>query len=165
MDFEEQIYRGERANPACEYYKLRHPLRLLFNGFICELCKIIPSISLKNALYRLIGVNIGKDVVIAPHVQLDPFYPELITLEDGVIIGWGTAIFTHEFTQASIRRGRVHVKRRALIGGYSLIRPGVTVGENAVVAVKSYVNKNVPDDAFVGGIPIKRINRKNKNLK
>ena len=31
----------------------------------------------------MIGVKIGKNVVIAAYVIIDPFFPELITLEDG----------------------------------------------------------------------------------
>lgn len=110
----------------------------------------------------MIGVKIGKNVVIAPYVQIDPFFPELITIDDNVIIGWGASIFTHEFTQDKIRKGKVHIKKRAVIGGYSLIRSGVTIGEKAVVAAKSFVNKDVQDHESVGGIPAKKLNLSEK---
>jgi acetyltransferase-like isoleucine patch superfamily enzyme len=112
---------------------------------------------MKNSLYRLIGVKIGKNVVIAPYVQIDPFFPELITLEDNVIIGWGAQLFTHEFTQNKIRKGKIHIKKRALIGGFSIIRSGVIIGENVVVSVNSFVTKDIKDNETVGGNPAKKI--------
>src|SRR5580658_9036219 len=42
---------------------------------------------LKNALLRLSGVKIGQHVFIASTVQLDIQFPELITIEDGAILG------------------------------------------------------------------------------
>jgi len=38
----------------------------------------------------MIGVKIGKNVVIAAYTIIDPFFPELITIDDNVIIGVGT---------------------------------------------------------------------------
>ena len=83
---------------------------------------------------------------------------KLITLEDNVIIGWSASIFTHEFTQNKIRKGKVHIKKRALIGDFSVIRSGITIGEHAVVTVGSFVKEDVKDYDSVGGNPAKRIN-------
>jgi acetyltransferase-like isoleucine patch superfamily enzyme len=38
--------------------------------------------------------------------------------------------------------------------------PGVTVGENAVIGVFSFVNENVPDNAIAVGVPVKVISYK-----
>ena len=37
--------------------------------------------------------------------------------------------------------------------------PGVTIGENAVVAANAVVTSDVPDDTVVGGIPARVIKR------
>jgi hypothetical protein len=66
MDYEEIIYDGKK-NPAYEYKKIINRFRLFFNTIICHICKLLP-LDMKNSLYRLIGVNIGKNVVIAPYV-------------------------------------------------------------------------------------------------
>jgi acetyltransferase-like isoleucine patch superfamily enzyme len=49
------------------------------------------------------------------------------------------------------------IKRNAWIGAGATILPGVTIGENAIVAAGAVVSKNVPDNTVVGGVPAKEI--------
>ena len=49
------------------------------------------------------------------------------------------------------------IKRNAWIGAAATILPGVTIGENAVVAAGAVVSKDVPANTVVGGIPAKFI--------
>lgn len=158
MKYEEILYIGTR-NPVYDYPKHVSRLRLYFNSLICHICRIVPSIEIKNSLYRVIGVKIGKNVVIAAYTIIDPFFPELITIEDNVIVGVGATILAHEYSQEMLRKGKVHIKKRALIGAGSLIRCGVTIGEHAIVGAKSFVNKDVPDFTTVGGVPAKIIKK------
>jgi acetyltransferase-like isoleucine patch superfamily enzyme len=162
MDIEEIPYTGN-TNPVYDYPKHVGRIRLFFNSLVCHICRIIPFIEIKNSLYRMIGVKIGKNVVIAAYTVIDPFFPELITIEDNVIVGVGATILAHEYTQEKLRKGRVHIKKRALIGAGSLIRCGITVGEHAVVGAKSFVNKDIPDFTTVGGVPAKLKRKKKKN--
>ena len=159
MDIEHFHYSGNK-NPAWDYFHSHGTLRTICNGFICHICRILPSMRMKNALYRLIGVTIGKHVVIAAYVIIDPYFPELITIEDNVIIGVGATILTHEYSQNGLRKAPVHIKKHALIGSNSLIRSGVTIGEHAVVAAQSLVNKDILGHTTVGGIPAKKIQQK-----
>ncbi len=160
MDIEEIPYTGN-ANPVYDYPKHVGRIRLFFNSLVCHICRIIPFIEIKNSLYRMIGVKIGKNVVIAAYTIIDPFFPELIAIEDNVIIGVGTTVLAHEYSQKNLMKGKVHIKKRALIGAGSLIRCGITVGEHAVVGAKSFVNKDVPDFTTVGGVPAKIIKEDN----
>ena len=89
MEYEEIPYTGT-ANPVFDYPKHVGRIRLFFNSFVCHICRIIPFIEIKNSMYRMIGVKIGKNVVIAAYTIIDPFFPELITIEDNVIVGVGT---------------------------------------------------------------------------
>lgn len=41
------------------------------------------------------------------------------------------------------------------IGGNVTIVPGVTIGQNVVVAAGAVVTKDVPDNVLVGGVPAK----------
>ena len=49
----------------------------------------------------------------------------------------------------------VTLKKNCWIGADATIMPGVTVGENAVVAAGALVTKDVPADTLVAGIPAK----------
>ena len=51
------------------------------------------------------------------------------------------------------------IKKNAWIGAGATILPGVTIGENAVVAAGAVVTKNVPDNTVVGGIPAQLIKK------
>ena len=43
------------------------------------------------------------------------------------------------------------------IGGRAVINPGVTIGNNVVIASGSIVTKDVPDNVVIGGNPAKII--------
>jgi acetyltransferase-like isoleucine patch superfamily enzyme len=51
------------------------------------------------------------------------------------------------------------IKRNAWIGAGATILPGVTVGENAIVAAGSMVTKDVPSNTLVAGVPAKKVKR------
>lgn len=53
----------------------------------------------------------------------------------------------------------VHICRNAWIGAGTTILPGVTVGENAVVAAGTVVTKDVEANTIVGGNPAKFIKK------
>ena len=161
MEYEDLIYHGN-TNPAWEYFGTKGKIRTILKGFICHICRIIPSMRIKNSLYRLIGVKIGRHVVIAAYVEIDPYFPELITIEDNVIIGVGSIILAHEYSTDKLRKGKVLIKKNTLIGASSLVRCGVTVGKNCTIAAKSLVNKDVDDNLVVGGVPAKPIKKKKK---
>jgi acetyltransferase-like isoleucine patch superfamily enzyme len=81
-----------------------------------------------------------------------------ITVEDDVLIGPKVNIITENHPlDPSDRRAlickRVLIKRNAWIGAGATILPGITIGENSVVAAGSVVTKDVPDNVVVGGVP------------
>jgi acetyltransferase-like isoleucine patch superfamily enzyme len=78
------------------------------------------------------GVHIGDDVQIGSHCS---------------IYSWSTI---------DNKRGKVVIKRNARIGSHSVIMPGITIGENAVVGAFSFVTEDVDDNTVVYGIPAKK---------
>lgn len=85
-----------------------------------------------------------------------------ITIEDDVQIGPKVNLITENHPVDPSKRKyldlrSIHIKRNAWIGAGATILPGVTVGENSIVAAGAVVNKDVPANAIVGGIPAKII--------
>jgi acetyltransferase-like isoleucine patch superfamily enzyme len=52
---------------------------------------------------------------------------------------------------------KIIVGNNVWIGAKSVILPGVSIGDNAVVAAGSIVNRNVEANALVGGVPARFI--------
>lgn len=85
-----------------------------------------------------------------------------ITIDDDVQIGPEVAMVTtnHDFSsRRTLRCKSIHICRNAWIGARAVILPGVTVGENAIVAAGAVVTKNVEQDTIVGGNPARIIHR------
>jgi len=83
-----------------------------------------------------------------------------ITIDDGVMIGPNVRIVTdnHDFANRMVLRCKpVHICRNVWIGVGVIILPGVTIGENAVIAAGAVVTKDVVPNTIVGGNPAKLI--------
>lgn len=115
-------------------------------------------------LERLRGVNIGKHVFMGGGNVLDRVRPDLITIEDYVSLAGGVYILTHSNPTTPLREilgesyhvlSPVHIKRGAWVAINVVILPGVTIGENSIVASGSVVMKDVPPYTIVGGAPAK----------
>lgn len=109
-----------------------------------------------------LNLILGSDVVIDIDTVLD--LEERITVGDRVLIGAQAMILTstHELGPKERRAGPVTrspvvIENGAWIGARSVILPGVTIGEGAVVNPGSVVNKDVPPNTRVGGIPAKKV--------
>jgi acetyltransferase-like isoleucine patch superfamily enzyme len=126
-------------------------------GIVLTITRNMSSGRLKNWLLRKIGMNVGRRVFIASAVELDIQFPELITIEDGAILGMHSHIATHEVTHSHIRLGKVRIGRNALIGGQATVRSGVSIGENSVVALRSFVTEDVPPNTLVTGMPERHV--------
>ncbi len=122
--------------------KYRFYLRFL----LARIAQYIDYSPIKVFLYRAIGIKIGQGVFISPDVILDPHFPKLIEIGDYVILGWGAKLFTHEFSAKQYRLGRIIIEEGAIIGGFSLIRGGVTIGKHAEIIANSIVYKDVPEN-------------------
>jgi acetyltransferase-like isoleucine patch superfamily enzyme len=130
------------------FSKIRFNLRFL----IARIAQYIDYSPVKVFLYRLIGMKIGKGVFLSPDVILDPHFPELIDIGDYAIIGWGTHLFCHDFSGSKYYVGRITIGKGAVIGGFSVVRGGVTIGENAQVASTCIVYKDVPQNYYLDSV-------------
>ena len=110
--------------------------------------------------------NFGKHIAIGKNVFINHACSFLdmggITIEDGVQIGPRVNLITENHPVDPTKRKDldlkpVLIKRNAWIGAGATILPGVTVGENSIVAAGALVNSDVPANTIVGGVPAKVI--------
>lgn len=110
--------------------------------------------------------NFGRFIQIGKNVFINHACSFLdmggITIEDEVLIGPKVNLITenHPLNPAdrkSLISKPILIKRNAWIGANASIMPGVTIGENAVVAAGAVVSRDVPDNSIVGGVPAKLI--------
>ncbi len=76
-----------------------------------------------------------------------------VTIEDEVQIGSHCSIYY--VSTIDNKEAPVVLKKNCKIGSHSVVMPGVTVGENAVVGAFSFVNKDIPANVVAFGIPAK----------
>ncbi|HEX5553276.1 MAG TPA: DapH/DapD/GlmU-related protein [Chitinophagaceae bacterium] len=124
-----------------------------------------------TAVFTPLYINYGKHTKIGRNVfiNFDCTFLDLggITIEDDVFIAPKVSLLSEGHPVSSEDRhslvpGPIHLKKNAWIGANATILPGVTVGENAVVAAGAVVSKNVPDNTIVGSIPAKVIKQPDK---
>ncbi len=117
-------------------------------------------------VFTPLRINYGKNTKIGKNVfiNFDCVFLDLggITIDDNVLIAPKVSLLSesHPFAandRQSLIPKAIHIKKNAWIGANATILQGVTIGENAIVAVGSVVSKDVPDNVIVGGIPAKII--------
>ncbi|UCG12077.1 MAG: hypothetical protein JSU72_16450 [Deltaproteobacteria bacterium] len=130
-------------------------LKTAFMNIVLQL----PFNRLSIWLLRRMGAQIGNNVYISAGVWIDSMFPDLLTIEDNVLIGVGVKMAMHEFRLDEFIAGRITIRRGAIIGGFSLIGPGVEVGEYATVAGGAAIARDVPAHAVAGGNPARVVSR------
>lgn len=144
-------------NSMWTWYRSAGPVRAGFNFAVIYLGRFVPWLPLKNSLYRLTGMKIGRNVSIGLMAMFDVLFPHLISIGDNSVIGYNATVLAHEFMVDQWRTGRVEIGKSVLIGTNSLVLPGVRIGDGAVVAAMSLVNRDVPAGARVGGVPAREL--------
>ena len=109
---------------------------------------------------RKAGVKIGENNFIASHFWSSE--PYLITIGSNCDITSGVKFFTHGGARAARATypkfdffGKINVGSYVYIGTNSLIMPGVSIGDNVLIAAGSVVTKSIPSNVVVGGNPAK----------
>lgn len=122
------------------------------------------SVKISQPFYTDFGKHItfGKDIFINQNVM----FVDLggITIEDQVLIGPGSRLITvNHLISPKKRRGikveAICIKKNAWLGANVTVLPGITIGENSIVAADSTVTKDVPDNVVVVGSPAKIVRK------
>ena len=134
----------------------------------------IDSYTSINALFG--PVTIGKRVHIAPFTIIGAG-KEGLEIKDYVAIGAGCRIYGHSEIQKDGKRmsgpmipwrykayhsGPVILEKDSVLGTNSVVLPGVTIGEGAVVCPGSVITKDIPPWVIAAGIPTRFIGKRDK---
>ena len=151
-----------RSKSLCHKANMTDPTDLSYRKYLEELflCKL-DDVTILTPFYCDMGirVSIGHKVFINNNVEL--IAGGGIELQDGVLIAPRVCIATVNHDPADRHRfftyHKVTIKKNAWICTNATICPGVTIGENSIVAAGAVGTKDVPDNVVVGGNPAKII--------
>jgi acetyltransferase-like isoleucine patch superfamily enzyme len=122
------------------------------------------------------GIQIGNFVHIALYVSFQG--AGKITLEDFSGVSTRVSIYssnddytgefmsnpTVPFDFKGVITGDIRIGRHVLVGNGSVILPGVTIGEGAVIAALSLVDKDCEDFYIYKGNPARKIVKRSRDL-
>ncbi|EPC03214.1 maltose O-acetyltransferase [Litchfieldella anticariensis FP35 = DSM 16096] len=134
-----------------------------------------------KALKELLG-STGENIYMEPNIRVDygynihvgeNFFANFdctildvceVRFGDNCMLAPGVQIYTatHPLNPTERNSGKEYAKPIAFgnnvwIGGGAIINPGVTVGDNVVIASGAVVTNDVPDNVVVGGNPARII--------
>lgn len=158
--------------------------KLLYMDYIFYLVADLMPGWWRNRFFRKRMMHLGENCIITNGAWMTPL--SRISIGDDVWIGWGTRIFAHrdgaveigdhvlvgpevvitavnhDMSKLSLSTiGKpIKIKSHVWLGAHSVILPGVTVGEGAVVAAGAVVARDVPDWTVVGGVPAREIKKR-----
>ena len=104
------------------------------------------------------NISVGDNVVIHDDVHLDD--RGRLTVGDRVSISDGVHVYSHDhdlIDQTEVKNFHTIVEDDVRLTYDSMVRAGVTVGENAVVGARAVVQSDVPAHHVVVGMPAKSV--------
>lgn len=110
-------------------------------------------------VHRLVadGLDLGRDVYIAPTAYIDTGHPWLIRIADDSVLGPWVVVLAHD---ASTRLhtghtlvGTVTIEKRVYIGHGAIVMPGTIIGEEAVITAGTVVQGEIPSRSVATGNP------------
>ena len=123
---------------------------------IWQYCVVLPKAKIGNNCNICSHCFIENEVEIGNNVTLKNgvcLY-DGVTVEDGVFIGPNATFCNDKYPKSknkNFKLEKILIKKGASIGANATILPGVTIGENALVAAGAIVTKDVADGVIFKG--------------
>lgn len=118
--------------------------------------------------YKAHGVKIGKDTFISPNAYIDKNKSNMVEIGENCMITMGCKLLCHsDAKMGGLRKiwtgereyGKVIIGNNVFMGVDTVVLPGVTIGNNVIIGAKSLINKDIPSNSIVFGIPAKVIKK------
>jgi len=153
---------------------LKTALKHVRNAFLLKYCMYSVLLSplnyrkIRPVIWRWMGAKVGKDCFIGYAVWADMTNTELIEMEDHVHIANRCLLLCHQrdlsdyhigddYAKLGYHKKKIILKKGCLIGMNTMVMPGVTIGEGAIVGAGSLVTKDIPAWTIATGRPAKVI--------
>lgn len=143
------------VNPLQYWTRIVPFWRVAVNFLIIYTNRFVPFLGFKNALYRMLGMKVGRNVSVGLMAMFDVFFPELISIGDNSVIGYNSVCLGHEFLVSEWRTGRVEIGRNVTIGANVTVLPGIRIGDGSMISAMSLVNRDIPPGVLAGGVPVR----------
>ena len=129
------------------------------------LAPILPR-KVRPWVLRRIGCHVGRDVFIGSEVWIDSGHADLIYIDDHAHVTGRTVLLCHkrdlsdyyvgdDYAAKPYLTAPIHLCKGCSTGTGTIILPGVTVGEGAIIGAGSVVTKDIPAWTVALGCPAK----------
>ena len=148
---------------VCKNYRDAFLLKYFMNSWLLN--PLAPR-KVRPWVLKKIGCHVGKDIFVGDNVRIDSGHTDLIYIGDHAHITGGCRLLCHQRDLRNYRKGddaaklpyrlgEIHIGKGVMIGMESLIMPGVTIGDGAIVGAYSLVTKDIPAWTIATGRPAK----------
>ena len=150
------------------YWYRAHKLRKYYKWMLKQKNMVDPAQDKRPKYWLKCGVKSSGNFRVGYGVYFDAINANRITIEDGVWIAAECLFLCHRRIVTDYRIGDdynalpykvepITLKKGCCIGMRSIVMPGVTIGEGAIVGTGSVVTKDIPPYCIAVGAPAKPV--------
>lgn len=150
------------------YRYRKHKLRKRYRWMIKQMNMVDPAQDDRQKYWDKCGVRSNGHFRVGYGVYFDAINARHITIEDGVWITAQCLLLCHrrklggygygdDYNKLPYKVEPIVLKRGCCLGMRTIVMPGVTVGEGAIVGAGSIVTKDIPPYCIAVGNPAKPV--------
>lgn len=139
-----------------------------YRWMVKQMHMVDPAENKRPKYWKKCGVDTTGNFKVGYGVYFDAGNAQYIHIEDGVWIASECLLLCHrrilnnyhigdDYNELPYKKEAIYLCKGCCIGMRSIIMPGVTVGEGAIVAAGSLVTKDIPAWTIAAGRPAKVI--------
>lgn len=155
--FGEKHYSAIKFSQLCYYWFLQRII-----GFNSELPFIVNPSNKISGFKNInkIGFSVKESLLVSNGIYIAVFENSTLNIGEGTIIAFNVCIQTANHNLNDLSKftvANVIIGKNCWLANGSIVLPGVTLGDNVIVAANAVVTKSFPSDVVIGGIPAKII--------